>query len=96
MQQLRNEDEKNINDPEYIIKRSAAFQRVFRGADGEFVLRELSNVCLVNSILINYRTNPLVLAGNAGKRDVWLFIQNCLNADVEKAREVLSAETKKE
>ena len=83
-----NEDEKK--EVVRRIERSAAFQRVFRGKDGELVLAELKKQ------LSGFDPDPYIHAFNAGKQFMWTFIQNALESDVEKAREVLGAETKKE
>lgn len=72
------------------IERSAAFQRVFQGKDGDLVQTELKKQ------LGGFDPDPYVHAFNAGKRFIWDFIQNALKEDVEKAREVLDARPKKE
>lgn len=73
------------------IERSAAFQRIFRGKDGDFALAELKKQ------LSGFDPDPYIHAFNAGKQFMWDFIQNALGADVEKAREVLKdAKDKKE
>jgi len=69
------------------ITRSATFQRVFRGLDGEFVLAELEKQ------LRGFDPDPYVNAYNCGVRDILNFITTVLEADVEKAREVLDAKT---
>lgn len=94
MQQLNEDQKKAIENQkksiEKQIHRSAIFQRVSKGADGEEVLKELALQCGANSLLIsNYEYDPIKLAYRAGRRDLWTFIQNCLNEDVEKAREML-------
>ena len=66
------------------IARSSAFQRVFRGKDGEIVLSELKKQ------LKGFDPDPYIHAYNAGISSMWNFIQNALDADVEKAREVLN------
>lgn len=72
------------------IERSATFQRVFRGKDGEFVQTELKKQ------LKGFDPDPYIHAYNAGQQSVITFIENTIEADVEKAREVLkeSAESK--
>jgi len=65
------------------IARSAAFQRVFRGKDGEIVLDELKKQ------LSSFNPDPYVNAFKDGKQFMWDFIQKVLEQDVEKAREVL-------
>ena len=71
------------------IARSSAFQRVFRGKDGEIVLSELKKQ------LKGFDPDPYIHAYNAGISSMWNFIQNALDADVEKAREVLNTNGKK-
>ena len=71
------------------IARSSAFQRVFRGKDGEIVLSELKKQ------LKGFDPDPYIHAYNAGISSMWNFIQNALDADVEKAREVLNTNDKK-
>ena len=71
------------------IARSSAFQRVFRGKDGELVLSELKKQ------LKGFDPDPYIHAYNAGISSMWNFIQNALDADVEKAREVLNTNDKK-
>lgn len=70
------------------IERSAAFQRVFKGKDGDLVSAEIKKQ------LSGFDADPYAHAFNAGKQFIWNFIQNALEADVEKAREVLNAENK--
>ena len=66
------------------IKRSAIFQRVFSGADGEFVLDELKKE------VRGFDPDPYISAYNSGVRSICDFIQTVLNENVEKAREVLN------
>ena len=80
MQQLNEEQKSEVLRR---IHRSAAFQRVFKGEDGELALAELKKQ------LSGFDTDPYVHAFNAGKRFIWDFIQNAINADVEKAHKVL-------
>jgi len=67
------------------IKRSATFQKVFRGADGDFVLGEMKKQ------VKGFDPDPYINAYNCGMRDFYRFITNVLEADVEKAREALGA-----
>lgn len=103
--QLSPEEQNKMNTPEYRIRRAAAFQRVFSGADGELVKRELAIECRATALLVNFgsaqhqyrdRTDPFLLAVTAGKKDVWTFIQNCLEVDTKKAIEVLKNASDKE
>ena len=65
------------------IARSAAFQRVFKGADGDLVRVELKKQ------IRGFDPDPYINAYNCGMRDFYNFITTVLEADVEKAREVL-------
>jgi len=85
MQPLNEEQKKEVMRR---IERSAAFQRVFKGADGEFVRDELKK------LVRGFDPDPYVHAYNAGVRSIVDFIQTCIDQDTEKAREVLGAETK--
>lgn len=67
------------------IARSAAFQRVFNGKDGEFVLAEMKKQ------ISGFDPNPYINAYNCGMRDFYNFVNNILTSDVEKAMEVLNA-----
>lgn len=78
-----NEDQKQ--ELKRRIERSSAFQRAFKGPDGEKVLDELKKQ------LEGFDADPYVHAFRAGKLFMWNFIQNALKGDVERAREVLNA-----
>ena len=70
------------------ITRSAIFQRVFSGTDGNFVLKELKKE------VRGFDPDPYVSAYNSGVRSIYEFIQKVLQEDVEKAREVLDRKEK--
>lgn len=84
MPPLSEEQKKEI---EKRIHRSACFQRVFRGADGELALDEINKLCGMKND--TFDPDPYVSAYNAGRRSVAIFIDNCINQDVEKVREML-------
>lgn len=86
MQQELNQEQKA--EAERRISRSASAQRVFRNVDGELVLSELKKQ------LAGFDADPYIHAFNAGKLFMWTFIQNMLEPDLEKAREVLDAQAK--
>ncbi|GAI37011.1 unnamed protein product [marine sediment metagenome] len=93
-----NEDQKKvIKENKQVIEkrihRSACFQRVFRGADGELALGEIDKLCGMRND--TFDPDPYVSAYNAGRRSVGIFIDNCINEDVEKAREMLKDAEKK-
>jgi len=84
MQQLKPEQKEEVLRR---IKRSAIFQRVFGGADGDFVLAELKKH------LRPFDPDPYVNAYNCGIKDFLSFIDTILNQDIEKERAVLNAKT---
>jgi len=70
------------------IHRSACFQRVFSGADGELTLKEVDR-------FLGYRNDtfdpdPYIAAYNAGKRAGAIFIHNAIDLDVEEAKRLLA------
>ena len=69
------------------IQRSADFQRVFRGTDGERVFVEIDKFCGFKDD--SFSIDPYLTAYNAGKRAVAIFIHKAFEEDVEKAREML-------
>ena len=73
-----------------IINRAAIFQRVFSDVEGKKVLTALKIECGADARIFSKKNpDPYLLAYNAGKRDVWHFIQQCLEGDVEKAKKEL-------
>ncbi len=93
--ELTKEQQKIVKEQ---IHRSACFQRVFSGADGEKVLKELAIECGVDSLLLNadmrdpLRYDPVRLAYRARGKDIWVFIQNCLKANINEAKKLLGDE----
>ncbi len=82
----------NRNTPEFKIHRSACFQRLFSGKDGDFVLKEIDT-------LVNYKGNafdpdPYIHAYNAGQRSMAVLIRNILDQDVESAKKILKEKKK--
>ncbi len=73
--------------------RSACFQRIFDGPEGQKVLNWID-------VFAGYKNDtfdpdPYVSARNAGKRAVAIFIHNVLEQDVEKFTKLLEQEKKK-
>lgn len=66
------------------IERSGSFQRVFSGPDGDKVREELGK-----NFTGQFNPDPYIHAYNAGQRSVLTFIDNCIHADVEKAKKQL-------
>jgi len=85
----KKEIEKNRQEIERRTHRSACFQRIFRGVDGELALDEINKLCGMKND--TFDSDPYVSAYNAGRRSVAIFIDNCINQDVEKAREMLKS-----
>lgn len=81
MQQLSEELREEVQRR---IERSAKFQRVFAGADGEYVLAEIEKQ------ISGFDKDPYVNAYNCGMRDFYKFIKKVLDSDVEKAMEELN------
>ncbi len=92
---LNNEQKKEIREHkegiEKNIHRSADFQRVFGGADGERVFTEIDKFCGFKDD--TFSIDPYLCAYNAGKRAVSIFIHNAIEQDVEKAKEMLKDAT---
>lgn len=66
------------------IERSASFQRVFTGPDGDKVTAELKK-----NFTGAFHPDPYIHAYNAGQRSVLVFIENCIHADINEARKRL-------
>ncbi len=69
------------------LHRSAVFQRVFKGKDGEAALAEIDDVC-------NFKSNafdpdPYKNAYIAGQRSIAVFIHTVLEQDVEGVKKIL-------
>ena len=80
----------NRDTPEFKIHRSACFQRLFAGKDGDFVLDEID-------ILMNYKGNifdsdPYQHAYNSGQRSSAVLIHTIIDQDIESAKEILEKE----
>ena len=72
------------------IRRSANFQRLFSGTDGEWVLNEIDKFTMYKGNVFN--KDPNVHAYNAGQRSMSVFIHNILDQDVESAKTILEQE----
>jgi len=74
------------------IHRSASFQRVFSGVDGEFVLGEID-------ANVNYKGNtfdpdPYISAYKAGQRSIAIFVHTVLEQDKKEAMKLLERKEK--
>lgn len=80
-----NQDQKK--EIERRIHRSACFQRVFRGSDGELVLDEIDKFGGYKND--TFDPDPYIAAYNAGKRAIAVVIHNAIESDIEEARRLL-------
>lgn len=69
------------------IHRSACFQRVFKGADGELTLKEIDEVAHYKGN--TFDPDPYQSAYNAGQRSIAVFIHNCIDQDINEAEKLL-------
>ncbi len=69
------------------IHRSGAFQRVFRGKDGEFVLNEIDKDS--NFTGSTFDSDPYIHAYKAGQRSMAVFIHTIIDQDIELAKKQL-------
>ena len=67
------------------IHRSATFQRVFSGKEGEYVLAEIDKD--TNFAGSTFDADPYIHAYKAGQRSMAVFIHTIIDQDVEKARQ---------
>lgn len=89
---MHSKEERNAAETK--IHRSANFQRLFSGKDGEFVLNEIDKFTMYKENTFN--PNPHKHAYNAGQRSMAVFIHNILDQDVESARRILKQEKENE
>ncbi len=76
------------------IHRSGAFQRVFRGKEGEFVLSEIDKDS--NFMGSTFDPDPCIHAYKAGQRAMAVFIHTIIDQDIELARKQLEQEKENE
>ena len=79
-----------IKEVQRRIHRSGAFQRVFRGKDGEFVLNEIDKDS--NFEGSTFDSDPYIHAYKAGQRSMAVFIHTIIDQDIETARKNLEME----
>jgi len=89
--ELTKEQQKIVSER---IHRSACFQRAFKGADGEFTLKEIDTLTHYKNP--TFDPNPYQSAYNAGQRSVSVFIHNVLEQDIDEARKLLGEENEKQ
>ena len=76
------------------ISRSAKFQRVFSGAEGEYVLKEIDDSTGYKSN--TFDPDPYLNAYKSGQRSMAVFLHNVLDQDTETAIRILDKEKKDE
>ena len=72
--------------------RSASFQRVFKGADGEFTLKEIDSWTGYKND--TFDPDPYKSAYKAGVRAVSIFIHNVIELNIEEVTKLLEKEKK--
>ena len=72
------------------VHRSAMFQRVFSGRDGEYVLAEIDNNVKYNGS--TFDQDPYIHAYKAGQRSMAVFIHTIIDQDIDEARKILEQE----
>lgn len=80
-------DKDTEREVEKRIRRSACFQRAFSGPDGELALKELRLYTGFDGDAFN--PDPAISAYNAGRRSVFVFVNNIISQDVEEAKKKL-------
>ena len=83
------EEQKQVEEIQRRVRRSAAFQRIFDCPDGELALKELEVFCKGNTLIISSVSTQTQIIADAAKKDVWQFIKNCMDVEVEKMNKML-------
>ena len=83
------EEQKQVEEVQRRVRRSAAFQRIFDCPDGKLALKELEVFCKGNTLIISSVSTQTQIIADAAKKDVWQFIKNCMDVDVEKMNAML-------
>lgn len=71
-------------------KKRRAYQSVFKGPQGEEVLKDLAEFCGMHRDCFN--ENPYIMAHNTGVRKVFLRIQNMMNVTDQQIWEMFEYE----
>jgi hypothetical protein len=88
--QIKEAEQRQVEEIQKRVHRSAAFQRVLRdNPDGELVLKEIETFCKGNTLIIQRESTQTQIIADAAKKDVWQFIKNCMDVDVEKTSKML-------
>ena len=88
-EQIKEAEQKQVEDIQRRVHRSAAFQRIFNCPDGELALKELKIFCKGDTIVILKDSTQTQIVADTAKKDVWQFIKNCMDVDVEKTTKML-------
>jgi len=90
-EQIKEEKQRQVEEIQKRVHRSAAFQRIFRsGPDGELALQELKTFCKGDTLVIRKDSTQTQIVADTAKKDVWQFIRNCMDVDVEKTNKMLA------
>ena len=68
-----------------ITENQKLYQRVFGGADGDEILKDLERRCFIKST--TYDDNPGRMSFNEGRRSIFVYIQNLLEKDLKELLE---------
>ena len=88
-EQAIEQEKRQVEEIQKRVRRSAAFQRIFGCPDGELALKELEVFCKGNTLVIKADSTQTQIVADTAKRDVWQFIKNCMDVDVEKMNKML-------
>ncbi len=87
--QIKEADQKQVEEIQRRVHRSAAFQRLMNCPDGELFLKEIKTFCKANTLIITSSSTETQIIADAAKKDVWQFIKNCMDVDCEKMNKML-------
>lgn len=75
---------------EALVKKCGSYQRVFKGADGEYVLKDIDIESNYKGSAFN--PDPYIHAYNAGQRSMAAYIHGIIDQNLELARKILKKE----
>jgi hypothetical protein len=91
-EQIEDAKKRQVEEIQRRVRRSAAFQRMFLdNPDGDIVLKEIEFFCKGNTLVIRADSTQTQILTDTAKKDVWQFIRNCIDVDVEKVQKELEA-----
>lgn len=77
----------------YQKRRTTDYRTVFETPQGQRVLEDLVGFCCPHAT--SFRTDPLEMARNEGRREVWLHIHSILNLDETTIRQLAAGLAKR-